>query len=261
VKKTSFGLMGGILLLAFLFGCVPSKPVYEEKTASFERLVKKIEANKRRIKTFYGVGSLGVFSKEENLSGNFEVFLKRPDSLKLVIYGPFGIDLAQVLITKNNFKFYDIMNNTLHIGKVNSDVLKRIIKMNISFDELYESLTGAMSFSNRLSSSPSILNHNNGVLELTYMDSTANRKCVYNINSADLTVNDYKVLTALNKEILVGTYKNYKVIDEIAIPQNTMLEYKENKQKLTIEYRTIEINKAFDNIDFTLPDDVKIIKW
>jgi outer membrane lipoprotein-sorting protein len=261
VKKTSLGIIGGILLLAFLFGCVPSKPVYEEKTASFERLVKKIEANKRRIKTFYGVGSLGVFSKEENLTGNFEVYLKRPDSLKLVIYGPFGIDLAQVLITKNNFKFYDIMNNTLHTGKVNSDVLKKIIKMNISFDELYESLTGAMSFSNRLSSTPSILNNNNGFLELTYLDSLGNRKCMYNINSSDLTVNDYKVLTMTNREILVGIYKNYKVIDEIAIPQNTTLEYKENKQKLTIDYRTIEVNKVMESIDFTVPDDVKVIKW
>lgn len=261
MKKTSLCLIGGIAILAFLFGCVPSKPVYEEKTASFERLVKKIEANKRRIKTFYGVGNLGVFSKEENLTGNFEVFLKRPDSLKLVIYGPFGIDLAQVLITKNNFKFYDIMNNTLHIGKLNNDVLKNIIKMNISFDELYESLTGAMSFSDKLSTTPTILNNNNGFLELTYADSLANRKYLYNINAGDLTVNNYRVLTMNNKEILVGTYRNYKVIDEIAIPQNTNLEYKESKQKLNIEYRNIEVNKPLENIDFTVPEDVKVIKW
>lgn len=261
MKKTSLGIMCGIAVLTFLFGCVPSKPVYEEKTASYERLVKKIEANKRRIKTFYGIGSLGVFSKEENLMGNFEVYIKRPDSLKLVIYGPFGIDLAQVLLTKNNFKFYDIMNNVLHTGKVNNEVLRKIIKMNISFEELYESLTGAMSFSDKLSTSPSILNNNNGILELTYIDSLSNRKSVYKVNSSDMTINDFRVTTMANKEILVGIYQNYKVIDEIAIPRNTNLEYKENKQKLNIEYRNIEVNKPIENINLIVPDDVKIIKW
>ncbi len=261
MKKGSLCLYCGIIVIAFLTGCVPSKPVYEEKTASFDRLVKKIEANKRRIKTFYGIGSLGIFSKDENMSGNFEVFIKRPDSLKIIIYGPFGIDLAQVLLTKSNFKFYDVMNNTLHTGKANNNILKQIIKINISFDELYESLTGAMSFSDKLSSKPSILNSNDGFLELSYLDSLANRKSVYKVNYSDLTVANFKVTTLPGKEILTGLYENYKVTDEIAIPLKTSLEYKENKQKLIIEYRNIEVNKTFTNTDFIVPDDVKVIKW
>lgn len=261
MKKVNISIIGGIVILAFLFGCVPSKPVYEEKTASFDRLVKKIEVNKRRIKTFYGIGSLGVFSKEENMTGNFEVFIKRPDSLKLVIYGPFGIDLAQILLTKNNFKFYDVMNNTMHVGKTNSNILKQIIKVNISFDELYESLTGAMSFSDKLSTQPSIINTKDGFLELSYLDSLAGKKSIYKINYADLTVDNYKVTNYSNKEILTGLYENYKVTDEIAIPMKTSLEFKENRQKLIIEYRNMEVNKIITSIDFIVPDDVKVIKW
>ncbi len=261
MRRSSINLLSGMILLAFLFGCVPSKPVYEEKTASYERLVKKIEANKRRIKTFYGIGSIGVFTKEENLTANFEVFLKRPDSLKIVIYGPFGIDLAQALITKTNFKFYDEMNNTLHTGRLTNDALKQILKMNISFDELYESITGAMSFSDRLSSSPSVINSTDGKLELIYVDNQAQRKNIYKINPADLTVNSFEITTLNDKNILTGYYKNYKSVDEIAIPKNTTLEYKSAGQKLNIEYRNFEVNKEIDTIDFTVPDDVKIIKW
>jgi outer membrane lipoprotein-sorting protein len=261
VKKKAYNLISVIAVLAFLYGCVPSKPVYEEKTASYDRLVKKIEANKKRIKTFYGIGSLGVFSKDENMTGNFEVFLKRPDSLKLIIYGPFGIDLAQVLLTKNNFKFYDVINNTLHTGKANNNILRQIIKVNITFDELYETLTGAMSFSDKLSTQPSIINTNDGFLELSYLDSLANRKSIYRINSADLSVANFKVTSFSNKEILTGLYELYKVTDEIAIPLKTSLEYKENRQKLIIECRNIEVNKTVINADFNVPDDVKIIKW
>lgn len=261
MRKSIFNIVSVFAILIFLFGCVPSKPVYEEKTASYDRLVKKIEANKRRIKTFYGIGSIGVFSQGENLNGNFEVFIKRPDSLKLIIYGPFGIDLAQILLTKNNFKFYDIMNNTLHTGKVNNNVLKQIIKLNISFEELYESLTGAMSFSDKLTSQPSIINTNDGFLELAYIDSSANKKSAYKINYPDLTVYSYSSAYLNNKEILTGLYSNYKVADEIAIPLKTILEYKENKQKLVIEYRDFEVNKTIISADFIAPDDVKIIKW
>ena len=260
-KNIIFVFTCAAIVISFMQGCVPSKPVYEEKEASYDRLVKKVEINKIRIKSFYGIGSLNVFSQDESLSGNFEVFVKRPDSLKIIIYGPFGIDLAQMLVTKNNFKFYDVMNNTLYTGKNNKAVLKQLIKLDISFDELYESLTGAMSMTDRFTSPPSVLNSNQGSLQLTFNDSLAQRKCYYKVDMSDMTISNYKVITYANKEILTGTYTNYKITDEIAIPMKTTLEYKETQQKLIIEYRNYEVNKPIDNIDLIVPYDVKIVKW
>lgn len=43
-----------VLLLSFIIGCVPSKPVDEEKVFPADRLLKKLEGNRRKIKTFSG---------------------------------------------------------------------------------------------------------------------------------------------------------------------------------------------------------------
>ncbi|MBK8662268.1 MAG: DUF4292 domain-containing protein [Ignavibacteriales bacterium] len=46
----------------------------------------------------------------------FPAILKRPDSLNINVYGPFGIELANVLLTETEFKFYESLNNTLYKG-------------------------------------------------------------------------------------------------------------------------------------------------
>ena len=104
-------ITGFLLLLIFFEGCVPSKPAYVEEVLPADRLVKKLEANRRKIKTFEGSGILNVVSPKLEAKATFEVYLKKPDSLKFIIYGPFGIDLAQALVTNSEFTFHDIMKN------------------------------------------------------------------------------------------------------------------------------------------------------
>src|SRR5512147_1865335 len=97
----------GLLQLSFN-GCIPSKPAEEVEILPSERLLKKLEANRRKIKELEGIGSISFKSPDLNTSSSFKVIFQKPDSVYLEIYGPFGIDLAQVLITSNDFSFYDI---------------------------------------------------------------------------------------------------------------------------------------------------------
>jgi outer membrane biogenesis lipoprotein LolB len=141
--------------MAWLSGCIPSKPSADEvETIPSERLVKKLEANRRKVKSFEGSGTLLINTDKINTSANFKIWLHKPDSIYLEIYGPFGIDLAQALVTNNKFQFFDAMHNTLYKGNTNSDVLQKIFKVNMSFNDLLDAFVGAVNMNSRLSSEP-----------------------------------------------------------------------------------------------------------
>ena len=85
--------MKKILLVLFftaalvITSCVPSKPVHDdEKILPADRLIKRLEANRRKIKTFQGTGILNINTPEINAKANFEVVLKKPDSVKVSIW-------------------------------------------------------------------------------------------------------------------------------------------------------------------------------
>ncbi len=92
--------------LILIIGCVPSQPTEDYELLPSERLTNKLEANRRKIKSFDGNGTIIVNTLEMDNSATFRVVLQKPDSIYLTIMGPFGIELAQALVTKEKFVFY-----------------------------------------------------------------------------------------------------------------------------------------------------------
>ncbi len=138
----------------YLSGCVPSKPTDETEILPSERLINKLEANRRRIRNFEGTGTLSVKSDQFDNSATFRIVLEKPDSMYLTIMGPFGVELAQAMVTKQNFIFYDVLHNTAYKGKVNSEILKDIFKINLSFQELMDAFIGSVNLTSHLYKQP-----------------------------------------------------------------------------------------------------------
>ena len=88
-----------LLLLSNIFllitGCVPSQPTEEFELLPSERLTNKLEANRRKIKSFEGTGTIFVNTPSMDNSATFRKILQKPDSIYLTIMGPFGSELAQ----------------------------------------------------------------------------------------------------------------------------------------------------------------------
>ena len=128
MKNSAFVFITLLILSSIIPGCVPSKPIEDVEILPSERLISKLEANRRRIRSFEGSGTIQIKSNKFNNSASFNVILMKPDSIYLTIMGPFGIELAQALVTKQNFVFYDALQNTAYEGESNSDVLKKFLK-------------------------------------------------------------------------------------------------------------------------------------
>ena len=102
--KTFSRILLPAFILIFLFeSCVPSKPTEDVELLPSERLINKLEANRRKIKNFEGIGVFEIESEQFNNSANFQIIMQKPDSIYFTVLGPFGIELAQALVTKDNY--------------------------------------------------------------------------------------------------------------------------------------------------------------
>ncbi len=252
-----------LIIFVFIFfeACVPSKPTVEEKELPADRLIKKLEANRRKIKTFEGSGVMNVESPQLSAKANFEVILIKPDTIKLSVFGPFGIDLAHALVTKNDFKFYDVIRNDLYTGDVKMEILRNIFKVDLSFDDLLDAFSGSVNLTSNLRREPDNFVINDDSYTLNYLDNRSKKKSIYEISIDEFAITNYKLVKDTTDVIFEGNYSDFRSFENVPVPFFSRVEYKEKDQSVTIEYRNIVVNKEITDVSFEYPNDVNVIKW
>lgn len=250
-----------INVIFLINGCVPSQPTEDFEMLPSERLMNKLEANRRKIKSFDGVGTLIVNTPLIDNSATFKVILQKPDSIYLTIMGPFGIELAQALVTREKFIFYDDLQNTAYTGSLNSDALRSIFRINLSFDELIDAFVGSVNLTQNLYRPPDNYSIEGDKYVLTYLDSARQSKSVYKVDIRQLGITDYKLYDFDGSEKLEGKYSKFELLENVAVPYKIQIQNTMDDQKIDIDYRKIAVNKKNIQIDFKLPDDATIIKW
>ena len=262
MKKLGLLVLVLVNLLILVTACVPSQPTEEFELLPSERLTNKLEANRRKIKSFEGNGTIFVYSSltGEN-SASFRLILQKPVSIYLTILGPFGIELAQALVTKQRFTFYDALQNTAYIGDVNSNALQSIFRINLSFEDLLDAFIGSVNLTNNLYRAPDDYKVENEKYVLTYFDSVRTNKSIYKVDVRQLGITDYQLFDLDETLILHGKYSDFELLESVAVPYKIGIENILDEQKINIEYKKISVNKKNILIDFKLPDDVTVIKW
>lgn len=261
MKNMASGVLLVLLYISISFnGCVPSKPTEETEILPSERLISKLEANRRKISSFEGTGTITVKSRELNTSATFKVTLVKPDSISLTIMGPFGIELAQSLVTKNEFKFYDALQNTVYEGETSEDVLKNIFRIDLSFSDMMDAFIGSVNLTKHLYKQPSKYAIDGDQYVLTYIDSTNGEVTNYKVDIKELGITDY-TLSKNGDVILDGKYSRFNDVENVAVPYSIEVRNRREDQLVTIGYKRITANNKDVSIDFKLPGDATVIRW
>ncbi len=259
--KIIFRSFALIAALIFFESCLPSKEVSEERILPSDRLVKKLEGNRRKIKTFNGKGVLNVVSNEFKANTNFEVLIKKPDSVRVSIYGPFGIDLAHALVTDREFAFYDVMRKTVYRGENDPGMLQKIFKVDISFNDLIDAFAGSVNLTDKLLREPDKYNIQGDNYIMTYTDSTKSIETIYQVNRTTLALEKYILKDFEDNIFFEGEFNDFRMFDEVPIPYITNVSNRINAQSLNVEYRNITVNKVIEKINFNIPKDIEIVEW
>ena len=257
MKKYFLAAVISIFIIQFT-GCTSIQNVQEERVISAERIIKRIEANRRKIKTYVGNGSITVNTKELNTTSNFKVEIKRPDSLKVSFFGPFGIDLAFALVTLKDFQFYDAINNSLYSGKVRPGIIKDVMKIDIPYDELIDAVTGSVNLTNKLRTEPIAKQTGDREYELVYPDSVKNKISKIKIDAESYKILQFTVTDLKGKISYQSDYHDFSKVEDTFLPYTININDIANNQKLKIIYRRVEINNLTEMLKLDVPDDAQI---
>lgn len=247
-----------VIAIAYLTGCTATKPLEEEQSISAERIVKRLEANRRKIKSFVGTGTIFIITKELNTRSSFQVEIKKPDSLKVSFFGPFGIDLAYSLISQKDFQFYDVINNKYYKGKIRPGIIKDLMKINIPYDELIDAVTGSVNLTSKLRLEPQVTQKEDRTYELVYPDSAGNILNTITIDIETMRITRFVISDLKGKISYQADYEGFRKVDDVYLPFNISVNDKANDQKLKIEYRKVELNKLTEKLKLDIPDDAKV---
>jgi outer membrane biogenesis lipoprotein LolB len=241
-------------------GCVPSKPTDEVELLPSERLINKLEVNRRRIHSFEGSGTIEVKTPRLNNSASFRVIIQKPDSIYLSIMGAFGIELAQVLVTKENFVFYDALENTAYEGIPKNDLLRDIFHIDLPFNDIMDAFIGSVNLTQNLYKVPDDYKVDYDQYVLTYIDSLTDTKTQYRVDIRELGITKYTLWNSRGDVALQGKYSRFNLIRGVPIPYKIEVQRTQENQLINISYKKMEANERDIYIDFKVPKDASIIK-
>lgn len=266
MKKFLF-FMFFIIPLSFIWqGCATVAESGDEDTEIIdgnikpERLIKKMEANRRKIRSFNGKGEMHVQTTEMDNSAFFQSILKRPDSLNVNVYGPFGIELANVLLTEKEFKFYEALNNNLYKGSVDNIALRNIFKVDLGFDDIRDAFAGTVNLTKRLYTQPTEFKFDKGYFNITYADSLSGNLVSYKIKLDGLATEYYVVKTKKGEILVEAKYSDFQKVEGVLLPKSIEVNAPKLKQSLQLTYQSMQANKDWI-IEFLPPADATVIEY
>jgi len=255
--KKIFSLIALIILPILFNACSTPQPVIKkEKIIPVDRILKRIEANRRKVKSFYGTGVLKIESNKFSATANFEVVIKKPDSIKISVFGPFGLDVGEILLTGDGYLFYDAFRNILYSGKDKTDILDKLFKVNFNFNDVFDAFAGSVNLSDKLNALPYKAEENESNYFFTYTNESI--RTVYQIDKKELFITNYTLYDGEKKEI-ISKYEDFSKIDGVVVPYKINIKYPKEEASINIDYREIKVNKINYNLILDVPQDVKRI--
>lgn len=260
--KIKLVALAAIFAAPLLFeACAPSQGDDNYEILPAERLVKKLEANRRRVKTFVGKGSLAIDTEDFHNEAIFRVALKKPDSLNLNVLGPFGIELANALATEEDFKFYDAMNNILYQGAINEEILETIFRVDLSFHELIDAFVGSVNMTDLLYTEPAEYKVDYEEYVLTFVDEETRMARVFRVSIRDLGVTQYQALDENGNILVQAEYEDFETIEGATIPTRAKVVNHVANQSIEIVYDEVRVNDNQVTIYFEPPNDATVVVW
>jgi outer membrane biogenesis lipoprotein LolB len=122
-----------IFLAILLSSCAPTKKIMIEP--SVEIALTKIRSRNENLKSLTANGKITIELQEYSNSANFELEIKRPDTLFMKVKTIFGINIGEIKVYGDGFELNDRFNDRMLYGNV-GDYMKRFVGLNISTQEL-----------------------------------------------------------------------------------------------------------------------------
>jgi len=214
------------------------------------------ERNKN-IHTLKGDGSITVESPEGSNRGSFDAFVKKPDSLRVELNGPFGIHIGTLALSREQFLFYNRMENTAIVGKPDGTTLRSMFRLKMQFDEVIHAFTGEFPAATDGDSLEQFYVHDD-LYVIKYHTTDGAKE--YRIDGDTFVITSYRVFDRSGTVVLAADATRIESGEEtsIAMPMLLRVIFPEEHRSVTIAYDDVQLNEPVE-CSFTLPKQAEVI--
>ncbi|MCX7984622.1 MAG: DUF4292 domain-containing protein [Bacteroidetes bacterium] len=237
-------------------GCAPEQIT---QRFSYTNFLEIYSTRSLTLSPFFAEGKLTVETPSFAHTGSFTVYLKRPDTLFLLIQGPFGLKIGSGLFTPTSFMFYNSIQNQLITGAPTIENLSRIFHIPLTFNDLLDMFVGGSLFTDDRRP-PDDVSFEPELTILTYSDAHGIRK--YWIDNSTHQLHRVQIYNSTNSLLLEQTYKNFHDVQSTKVPYSIQVVNVPNNQRIALSYSTVSTQNHWSkSFQVTYPENAERIRW
>lgn len=248
-----------LVVIVFLVqSCATNKTTLSTRSISSEQVHEIVFANQVRMQTAKGEGTISVETPTIAQSGSFVLTLRKPDSLMVILRGPFGIKIGSALLTRKTFWFYSSLENRLFSGETSPENLSRVLRVNLNFDDLLNLFTGGV-FQQADFGKPDQTGVEESQFVLLYRKGYETHK--YYIDPQTLLITKIQNLDDQGKLLFEQRFVNFQTIDSTQVPFNIRIIQPKERRMVSVVYSDLELNAQDLAFTFTYPQNAERVHW
>jgi outer membrane lipoprotein-sorting protein len=238
---------------AMMFGgCSLIQPVAVKLDSSAADIVQRVNARAGTVSTLHASGTLAIESPTMSNSASFQLNVRRPDSAKIVIRGPFGIRVGEALFTGSRFTFYNALNNEVVRGDVLEDGMPGLMDLHLKPADIYNTLSGTRTFAAGETRPDSFMVEDKKYV-LVFLHGAERTR--YVVDPESFTIAGVQQIAQRGNTTLEEEYVFTKESDGVFEPETVRI-LREDSAVL-LSYERVKRNTVLDPFTIDIPDDAR----
>lgn len=251
-------LPAAVVIALHIFSCAPRPAglLLDVNATPANVLLDFVSEREARVATVKGSGTVSFDSPEIAGTASFEVSLKKPDSLLVMLEGPFGIDIGTFFLSRDKYIMYNSFQNTVVAGAPIRDAIRSVIPFDIEIHDLLSAFSGGIPLRGDVSSL--IKYHIEGnAFFLSF--SCGGRTCNYWVDGSSLLVERSEILDAANNVVMSGEASRFGEEGEINFARRIVVRFPQDDRQLAVTFTSLRLNSSVPDFSFSIPDNARVI--
>ncbi len=241
-------------------GCAPtaSHRVLSVTDIDIRTLLLTIAQHQNTFKSLEAEGSVAVETPTFSNSGSIELHVKKPDSIVVRIEGPFGIDVANVLLTQEKFFIYNSLQNQLIRGTTSRHAIGSLLHIDIDFSDILNLFGGVVPLEHE-PAMPSEYTVDNDHYVLVFRKPMETSR--YWIDPITFSITRIQVQDAQGQLLREVKFSDFRSQNMIWLPYQMKVSDYRGGKSVTLMYSTARVNIQNVTFPFTFPENAEQIDW
>lgn len=235
--------------------CAPFSPLLRDRSLPVEEVFRRVQERNMSIATLRGDGTITIESPEGSNRAGFELHLRKPDSLRVEINGPFGIRLATLMLSRSHYLFYSFPERRAISGTPDGTTFTSMFNLKLEFDEALHAFTGEFP---PITTSDSLLRFDVEADQYRALYKNGEATKEYRIDGDRFVVTSYRLLDSSGQSILTAIASDIDPDRSAAMPMLIRVIFPKDRRSISVSYDDVSINEAVD-CALTIPESSEII--